>query len=147
MGWQPIFVDPVACCQKTINFVHPLLVVMMILLGYAIQYAACFHRDSPEVSARKLQPQDNFIIYVGTIILKMLPIFKRAAVGRLSNVVLAQKLIQLSRAIADHPYLDLTCLGYHLVSHNKFYCVRIIKISKSHNQPHGDLQVIFKRCC
>ena len=45
VGWQPAFDEPDVWWQKLINVIHPLSVVLLIFVGYIIQYAACFRRD------------------------------------------------------------------------------------------------------
>jgi hypothetical protein len=46
VGWKPVFDEADAWWQKAINVIHPAFVVCLVLLGYIIQYAACFRRDS-----------------------------------------------------------------------------------------------------
>ena len=45
VGWQPIYDGPDLWWKKMINIIHPISVILLILIGYIIQYAACFRRD------------------------------------------------------------------------------------------------------
>ena len=55
-----MFDDASMCWQKVINVLHPILVVCLVLLGYVIQYAACFRRDSAIQSEVSLSTVEEF---------------------------------------------------------------------------------------
>lgn len=45
IAWQPVFDSPEGTWQAFVNVFHPTVIILLILCGYVIQFAACFRRD------------------------------------------------------------------------------------------------------
>ena len=46
IGWHPLFAEGQGRCHRFLNFVHPLFVIVLLLLGYIVQFSSCFNRNN-----------------------------------------------------------------------------------------------------